>query len=350
VNIKKLMRRAKEDPLLHEDLLADQQSSPHDEIDISEKSTSLAEWSVKKLKLLKKRSVPVHEHLVDQQSKEAQAVTIFVNSQYGYGSDNNDNSWEDAASMRIPDCPVPCELRKDAAAFNDSDIAVFNPRWMHPFAHPPRFKPPHQKWVFNYDFEAPVHPDGTKELYEERVTDYLAEKIDWTFTYKTTSDFFKPLFQLVPPAETGELPKWSERSSLMMGMMSNCATGRQHILHKLMDHMPEGSSKVYGNCGEKMPCGTFGGYVSGSDPCMQNITKQFKFYAAFENTRCGGYITEKLQRAYMYGLVPVVLGGVNRSDYERVAPGNSFIHVSDFASLKDLADYLAYLGKKPDRI
>nr|XP_020445006.1 alpha-(1,3)-fucosyltransferase 7-like [Monopterus albus] len=57
------------------------------------------------------------------------------------------------------------------------------------------------------------------------------------------------------------------------------------------------------------------------------------------------YITEKLWRnAYQGGAVPVVLGPPI-SDYKDVAPPNSFIHVDEFASVRDLRKFLQELAK-----
>jgi len=43
--------------------------------------------------------------------------------------------------------------------------------------------------------------------------------------------------------------------------------------------------------------------------------------------------------------VPVVLGGKSREDYEKIAPPNSFIHVNDFSSVKDLGVFLKKVSK-----
>ena len=43
-------------------------------------------------------------------------------------------------------------------------------------------------------------------------------------------------------------------------------------------------------------------------------------------------------------VVPIVMGA-RRRDYERVAPPNSFIHVDDFESPFQLANYLKKLDK-----
>lgn len=45
---------------------------------------------------------------------------------------------------------------------------------------------------------------------------------------------------------------------------------------------------------------------------------------------------------YRYDLVPVVLGA-HKKDYNYAAPPDSFIHVEDFQSPKELADYLLFL-------
>ena len=55
--------------------------------------------------------------------------------------------------------------------------------------------------------------------------------------------------------------------------------------------------------------------------------KQFKFYLAFENSKCKDYISEKFfQNAVLSGAVPIVLGA-ERKEYEKFLPRGSFIHV-----------------------
>ena len=89
--------------------------------------------------------------------------------------------------------------------------------------------------------------------------------------------------------------------------------------------------------------------VCGSKVCSHDQTKEcikdYKFYLAFENSNCREYITEKF---YSNGLgsdvLPIVMGAP-RQDYEDKAPYNSFIHVDDFTSPKELANYLHLLDK-----
>ena len=70
------------------------------------------------------------------------------------------------------------------------------------------------------------------------------------------------------------------------------------------------------------------------------------FYLALENANCEGYITEKLGRALVAGVVPVVFdarlpsGGPRRPDYTTLLPPGSYVNVADFASPAALAAYL----------
>ena len=101
--------------------------------------------------------------------------------------------------------------------------------------------------------------------------------------------------------------------------------------------LPPGAVKIYGACGENTGCGSS---KQENPECIAQLIGQFRFYAAFENSRCQGYITEKFIFGYEHGLVPLAMGGVGRADYEKLAPGNSFLHVDDFKSIRDMADVL----------
>ena len=66
---------------------------------------------------------------------------------------------------------------------------------------------------------------------------------------------------------------------------------------------------------------------------------------AFENSiHCNDYISEKLWRnALRTGAVPVIFGP-HRDDVKEMAPENSYIHVEDFTTPKELVKYLNYLN------
>ncbi|KAL7057998.1 hypothetical protein AAHC03_016984 [Spirometra sp. Aus1] len=79
--------------------------------------------------------------------------------------------------------------------------------------------------------------------------------------------------------------------------------------------------------------------------CFEMLSKQYKFYLAFENNNCDGYITEKfVVNVLGFGMVPIVYGASRDEFYQR-APPNSYIHVDDFENVEDLARYLQHLDK-----
>lgn len=71
----------------------------------------------------------------------------------------------------------------------------------------------------------------------------------------------------------------------------------------------------------------------------------YKFYLAFENVNCKEYITEEFYKnALSYNILPIVMGA-RPQDYKQNAPLHSYIHVEDFKSAMNLAQYLNELDE-----
>ena len=256
-------------------------------------------------------------------------TTIYVSAVYG---------WPPVGPLQ--NCSVPCNIIRDETSWHSADVIVWNVRWM--TGSPERMganlqtKPRNQRWVANYDFEAPTSEN-------RRFMALIGKGVDWTASFETRSDFFKPLNQLVPEKqETFEERNFAAgKDKLLLWFVSNCgAKTRQNIFSSIKSYLPAEKVTQYGSCagGVRGSCRTRNNIT-----CMQEVTRPYKFYAAFENNRCNGYITEKFFRGYEYGMVPIAWGGLGRADYEKVAPGDSFIHVDDFKDHKALADYLLKL-------
>jgi hypothetical protein len=69
-----------------------------------------------------------------------------------------------------------------------------------------------------------------------------------------------------------------------------------------------------------------------------DIIAHYKFTIAFENCVGVDYVTEKLYQPLVAGSIPVYLGAPNVDEF---SPGdNSFLNVSDFRSVKELAEFM----------
>ncbi|CAM1303742.1 Uncharacterised protein g3593 [Pycnogonum litorale] len=72
------------------------------------------------------------------------------------------------------------------------------------------------------------------------------------------------------------------------------------------------------------------------------LDQKYKFYLSFENSICKDYVTEKFYKILPYDAVPIVFGG---GDYASIAPTSSFIDVTTFSSIKDVAEHIKKLDK-----
>ena len=242
-----------------------------------------------------------------------------------------------------------CIATSDRRMANQSDGILFHAI---PFnaSDIPAHRFPHQRYIFL--------------LYETlpfaRNFHYFQERnfFNWTMTHRRDSDIFDPkpygiikpkndIDQLPPPIPRGqilELPvsvmekkKYSQlanRTKLIAWFCSNrISNGRREIyFRELAKHL---QLDIYGKCGN-LTCLNLNGMN------CDTLLNDYKFYIAAENSLCSDYVSEKFYRALLYGVVPIVYGGAN---YTQFAPPHSYIHVKDFDSPKHLADYLHLLDK-----
>ena len=129
----------------------------------------------------------------------------------------------------------------------------------------------------------------------------------------------------------------SKKSKKILAVISNCNNKERirmiSILQKNIK-TPDGKRAIdfYGACSQNPK----------KVEKLENLRAQYKFYLAFENSKCLDYITEKFWYTILAKSVPIVYG-TTRERYELLAPKSSFIHVDDFGSLKKLAKHLTLL-------
>uniref|UniRef100_UPI00398F4956 4-galactosyl-N-acetylglucosaminide 3-alpha-L-fucosyltransferase 9-like n=1 Tax=Pristiophorus japonicus TaxID=55135 RepID=UPI00398F4956 len=220
-----------------------------------------------------------------------------------------------------------CHLTVDKNLYNKSHAVLIHHRDISGDLSnmPTQPRPAFQKWIW-MNLESPTHtPKKTG----------LDQLFNLTLTYRRDSDIQVPYGSLimnrVPLAF--ELPS---KSNLVCWVVSNWNSDHARVkyyneLYKYIE------INTYGQA--------FGEYLS--DKSLIPTISNCKFYLAFENSIHEDYITEKLYNALLAGTVPVVLGP-SRENYENYIPADSFIHVDDFLSAKELADYLHMLNDNED--
>ncbi|ESN95993.1 hypothetical protein HELRODRAFT_86301 [Helobdella robusta] len=171
--------------------------------------------------------------------------------------------------------------------------------------------------------------------------------VNWTATYRTDSTLNAPYERFTPFSNFTKLPDKPDRNyakgktKKVAWFVSNCvaANGRFKYAEQLAQHI---NVDIYGSCGQ-LSCTRHR-----EQECFQMLQKDYKFYLSFENSNCKDYITEKFfLNALGNNVLPIVMGA-RPSDYKRLAPPESFIHVDDFESPEHLAEYLHKLDKDDD--
>ncbi|XP_044188633.1 alpha-(1,3)-fucosyltransferase 7-like [Thunnus albacares] len=226
-----------------------------------------------------------------------------------------------------------CRLVDQRSLYPTADVVVFHNRELVqglqklPFDLP---RPQGQRWAW-MSLEAPVHSGNLRQF---------ANIFNLTMTYRRDADIPIPYGELQPKKAEGgpvdDIPL--NKSFLVCWVVSNY---RSHYRR----------SKVYNELSTIVPVKVYGAWTKKPLPstALLSTISRCYFYLAFENSMTKDYITEKLWRnAYQGGAVPVVLGPPP-SGYKAVAPPNSFIHVDEFASLRDLGKYLQQLAEDKKR-
>ncbi|XP_054582754.1 alpha-(1,3)-fucosyltransferase 7 [Eptesicus fuscus] len=221
-----------------------------------------------------------------------------------------------------------CSLSTNRSLLARADAVVFHHRELQtrrvrlPLAERPRGQP----WVWA-SLESPSHTRGL---------DRLRGVFNWVLSYRRDSDIFVPYGRLEP--REGPVPPLPAKSKVAAWVVSNfqAQQRRVQLYRQLAPHLPV---DVYGRANRRPLCAD----------CLLPTVARYRFYLAFENSQHPDYITEKFwHNALTAGAVPVVLGPP-RASYEAVAPPDSFVHVDDFGSARELAAFLLGMNESQYR-
>ncbi|XP_067654941.1 alpha-(1,3)-fucosyltransferase C-like [Haliotis asinina] len=232
-------------------------------------------------------------------------------------------------------CPVStCVYADKPETIPESDAILFFTD--HQAGNSPPEKSPGQIWIF-FSVESPIHSGNSGfggPLWEG--------KFNWTMSYRLDSDIKFGYGDVVPGGIT-ETKDYvaiaSRKKKLVAWFVSNCNTQSQRMKYvkKLQDYI---QVDIYGHCG-KLKCER-----ERSAECMKMLEQDYKFYLSFENSLCQDYVTEKLLKTLKTDIVPVARG---RANYSALLPLSKMaIITDDYASVRELAEYLQYLANNVD--
>lgn len=226
-----------------------------------------------------------------------------------------------------------CKLVDNRDYYSKADVVVFHHEELRtqqqklPLDQP---RPDGQRWAW-LTMESPDWNGNVKKL---------PSVFNMTITYRRDSDVHAPYGELHPREDGGQPPEGvpSNKTLFACWVVSNYKS--QHARNKVYEELKKFIPiKVYGRwVGNRIP----------NDNLIPTLQKCY-FYLAFENSNYKDYITEKLWRnSYLAGALPVVFGA-GLEDYKAVAPPHSFIHVNEFPTIKDLAEYMMLLTQDKKR-
>ena len=228
---------------------------------------------------------------------------------------------------------------------------------------------PDQYFVF-FQWEAPNEFHNEKDQNLSAYNNFF----NATLTFRSDSDYLFPyggLIQTYMNALSGAasddvlksnfVQSFPEKTHGVAVMISNCKVSyRNEIIRKLQKLLAtkQGSSylDIYGDCrsvledyllvSELIP--ELDSIENHDDSEMITYLSRYKFVLAFENSKCQDYISEKLWRNAIAAKAVPIVAGTKRETYEEFLPADAFIHVDDFGSVEDLAQFLMEYLKNDD--
>ncbi|XP_063289039.1 alpha-(1,3)-fucosyltransferase 7 [Pelobates fuscus] len=219
-----------------------------------------------------------------------------------------------------------CRLTDDREEYSHANVVVFHHSELgkQGCELPTNGRPQVQKWVW-VTLESPSNIHGISKW---------NNIFNWTLSYREDSDIFVPYGKMVP--RVSQIVHNFNKTGLVAWVVSHYRKTQKRSLFvkELSSHL---NVEIFGRASKRPLCPT----------CLVPTASHYFFYLALENSEHQDYITEKLwKNAFIAGAVPIVLGP-SRENYERFVPPDSFIHISDFPSPKDLAEFV--LSMSPQR-
>ncbi|XP_059622871.1 alpha-(1,3)-fucosyltransferase C-like [Phlebotomus argentipes] len=258
--------------------------------------------------------------------------------------------------LPIVNLDVECVVTSNKTFFADLrkfDAIVFtgSTEWLAEKTFP-RVRSAHQYYVFA-DLESPFYTlhrfsnNPSLEIYNLTMTYRRDSDIFWPYGFISNANESHVSDLVVPVWKTPVYNDYDREKALAIAkkkgktvawFVSHCdvKSKRNKLVSAMKEHV---NIDIYGSCGS-LKCS-----VKNTENCYELVEKEYFFYLSFENSLCKDYLTEKVFNIMKYYVVPVVFGGAN---YSHFLPPQSYIDANDFATAKDLANFLRNLANNPE--
>ncbi|BFZ14329.1 hypothetical protein BsWGS_17368 [Bradybaena similaris] len=239
--------------------------------------------------------------------------------------------WMTKAELDITGCQIKQCVVEDVT--NETEIVVIHGEYLRDYYSGPQ-RMPHQI----YAIQVAEAPFLTHSDYVAKASSALNRRINLIITYRHHRGFFNPYqrlqFHPKPLKERSNYYKIAKaKTKTAMWLVSHCDTQsqRERYVKEMQKYV---DIDIFGKCGKPCPR---------NNKTCNALLSTYKFYLAFENSLCKGYITEKFFRWFHEDLfvIPVVRGG---ADYDNNFPNSTYINAAHFATPKDLALHLKHLA------
>ena len=220
---------------------------------------------------------------------------------------------------RVAECDIPCEFSEKTENHDAEFYVAINDGTVQEFV--------------NRKSEHPIKIIASQEgqhYYDTLRIEYLKQHFEATSLMNRNSDIPFVWMPNMDMAKAAKVPKHAQSKAIFVALNCYPKNDRNNYVKAIAEVI---GVDAPGNCLNNMEWPLCKGR-----PCTKvELLRNYKIYLAFENGDSPGYVTEKIYDAFEAAILPVYMGTY---DIAESVPRGSYIHVSDFKTAQDVANYL----------
>ena len=220
---------------------------------------------------------------------------------------------------RVAECDIPCEFSEEPENPDAEFYVAINDGTVQDFV---RRKSEHPIKI--------IASQEGQHYYNSLRIEYLKQHFQATSLMNRHSDIPFVWMPDMDMAKATKVPKHPKSKAIFVALNCGPTNTRNTYVQKIDKVI---GVDAPGDCLRNMEWPLF----EGRPFTKVELLRHYKIYLAFENGDSPGYVTEKIYDAFEAGILPVYMG---THDIAEAVPKGSYIHVSDFTTAQDVANYL----------